>query len=271
MTRHQTRYFVIASLLVIVVGLGTGLVAYYFGFPTNAFQSQGGPDELRFVPRDVAVLAYANVRDIMVSGVRQKLRDAMPGGGKGQADFQAKTGINIETDIDRVVASLTPTTGDQKRPSGLVIARGRLEEVRIEALTREHGARVESYGGRRLIIMAGDAQTTSGQPPNEVPTLAFVEPGLVAVGSLTLVRRAIDLKNGGDSVATNDEVMTAVRGLGSETMWAVGRFDALTAQAKLPTGMLGQLPPITWFSASARVTNGVEGTFKAEAADEQSA
>ena len=30
----RTRYFVIVSLLVIVVGLGTGLVAYYVGNPT---------------------------------------------------------------------------------------------------------------------------------------------------------------------------------------------------------------------------------------------
>ena len=28
----KTRYFVVVSLLVLVVGLGTGLVAYYAGF-----------------------------------------------------------------------------------------------------------------------------------------------------------------------------------------------------------------------------------------------
>ena len=29
----RTRYLVIASLLVVLVGLGTGLVAYYVGLP----------------------------------------------------------------------------------------------------------------------------------------------------------------------------------------------------------------------------------------------
>ena len=38
----RTRYFVIASLLVLVVGLGTGLVAYFAGFPMSALSHQGG-------------------------------------------------------------------------------------------------------------------------------------------------------------------------------------------------------------------------------------
>jgi hypothetical protein len=50
----RTRYFVIVSLLVIVVGLGTGLVAYYVGFPTSAFFSKAvlksfGSSRLGFV------------------------------------------------------------------------------------------------------------------------------------------------------------------------------------------------------------------------------
>ena len=32
----RTRYFVIVSLLTLGVGLGTGLVAYYVGFPAGA-------------------------------------------------------------------------------------------------------------------------------------------------------------------------------------------------------------------------------------------
>ena len=37
----------------------------------------------------------------------------------------------------------------------MVLARGRFDEVKIEALMREHGAHVEDYSGRRLIV--GDA------------------------------------------------------------------------------------------------------------------
>ena len=48
----RTRNFVIVSLTVLGVGLGTGLVAYYVGFPAGALGRQGGPQELAFVPRE---------------------------------------------------------------------------------------------------------------------------------------------------------------------------------------------------------------------------
>src|SRR5215471_832546 len=99
----KTRYFVIVSLLVLGVGLGTGLVAYYMGFPAGAFARTGGPDELQFVPRDAILVAYADVREVMASELRHKLHSAVPTPPEGQHEFEEKTGINIETDIDRVV------------------------------------------------------------------------------------------------------------------------------------------------------------------------
>src|SRR5690349_12970393 len=119
----RTRYFVIASLLVLTVGLGTGLVAYYVGFPAGAFAGRGGPEELRYVPRDAAVIAYANVQDVMVSELRQKLHKVMPTDENGQREFQERTGINIETDIDRVVACLDPNHNGSGEGAGMVLAR----------------------------------------------------------------------------------------------------------------------------------------------------
>ena len=69
----RTRYFVIISLLVLGIGLSSGLVAYYVGFPAGALGRLGGPDELQLVPRDAAVIAFANVHEIMTSELRQKL------------------------------------------------------------------------------------------------------------------------------------------------------------------------------------------------------
>ena len=57
----RTRYFVIVSLVILGAGLTTGLVAYYHGFPVGAARREG-PDELQFIPRDAAVIAYANVQ-----------------------------------------------------------------------------------------------------------------------------------------------------------------------------------------------------------------
>ena len=153
---RKTRYFVIASLLVLTVGVGTGMVAYYVGFPT-AFAQQG-PDELQLVPGNAVVVAYANVHEVMVSNLRERIRQAMPHLPDGQREFEDATGINIETDVDRVVAALVPPADgrfDVPR-SGLFIATGRFDQVRIEALMREHGASEETYKGRRLFVAQHD-------------------------------------------------------------------------------------------------------------------
>jgi hypothetical protein len=268
----RTRYFVIASLLVLSVGVGTGLVAYYVGFPAGAFARRGGPQELQYVPRDAAVIAYANVQEVMASELRQKLHKALPAHENGQREFQNETGINIETDIDRVIACINPGRSNSDLPgSGMVLARGRFDEVKIESLMRDHGAQTEQYKGKRLVVAdVGDHPTGFA--------LAFIEPGLVAVGSANLVRNAVDLHQAGDnpqagllSVTDNDELMTLVRSLESGNAWAVGRFDALTSRAKLPEGVASQLPAITWFSVSTHVDGGLRGVIRAETRDEQAA
>jgi len=276
----KTRYFVISSLLVLTVGLGTGLVAYYVGLPTSAFSSRGGPDELQYVPRDAAVLAYANVQDIMTSDLRRHIKDAMPNSESGQREFQDQTGINIETDIDRVVACLGADAGVSEPHSGMVLATGRFDVVKIEALMRDHGAQVEEYKGVRLLTASARAMhrradaDASGSPAdaNDMFALAFLKPGVIAVGNGQLVRRAIDLKNGGDNVTTNDEVMTLVRSLDSgNNAWALGHFDALRSKARLPETLASQIPAITLFSVSAHINGGLHGMLRAETRDDEAA
>src|SRR5262245_66534590 len=94
----KTRYFVIISLLVLTVGLGTGLLAYYVGFPTSALQRAGGPDELQFVPNDAALVAYADVRQIMTSDLRQKLRPLLIPKDDRQHQTQNKPAMDIHSD-----------------------------------------------------------------------------------------------------------------------------------------------------------------------------
>lgn len=262
----KTRYFVVGSLLTLGVGLGVGLVAYSVGFSTSAFTNQGGPDELKFIPANAAVVAYADVHEIMLSDLRQKVRSALPDKQDGQGEFQSQTGINIETDIDHVVAAVVPT-GEQvgQMPGApIVLARGQFDQVKIEALMREHGATVEDYKGSRLIV----GQANDGRPSI---SLAFLEPGLVAVGSSALIRGAVDLKAGGSSIATSDEMMNLVRDIDSGNAWAAGRFDALTSQANLPAQVAQQLPSISLFSASAQIGSGIRGTIRAESRDEEAA
>ena len=258
----------IVSLVVLLVGVGTGLVAYYMGFPTSAAPTAGGPEELRFVPRNATLVAFANVNEIMTSSLRERLRQALPDQPDGQREFESRTGINIESDIDRVVACVSPE-------KGMVLARGRFDSVKIESLMREHGAVVEDYKGVRMIRVEPSSRAVNRNDlpfgPGDGMTVAFVEPGLVALGSSMLVRNAVDLKAGGDNVMANEELMNLVRSLESGNVWAVGRFDALTSQTRLPSEIADRLPPITWFSATGQVNGGLSGVLRAETRDEASA
>jgi hypothetical protein len=261
----KTRYFVIASLLVLTVGLGAGLVAYYGGLPTGAFSRPGGPDELQLVPHNASIVAYADVHEIMLSDVRQKVLPLLPSHGNGQQEFQDQTGINIETDIDHVVAALVPAAVNPSGPfGGVVLVRGRFDDVKIQTLMTDHGARLDSYKGRKILVAADDS------PRKASFSLAFIEPRLVAVGSTSMVQNAIDLKDGGDRVTTNEELMNLVKSFDDGNAWAVGRFEALS-HGKLPPALANQLPPIGWFAASGRFSDGISGQLRADANDEDAA
>jgi hypothetical protein len=146
----------------------------------------------------------------------------------------------------------------------IVLARGRFDQVKIEQSMRDHGAQVEDYAGTRLV---------NGETPNGKGSVSvgFLEPGLVAVGSTALVRGAVDLKAGGSSIATNDQMMGLIRDLDSGNAWAVGRFDALTSQTSLPGGVAQQIPSISFFSATAHIDSGIRGTLRAETRDQAGA
>jgi hypothetical protein len=284
----KTRYFLAGSAAVMVAGLCTGLVAYY----TGGFQpiaASAVANELRYVPADVTVVAYADVRSVMDSELRMRLKQVMPGHEQGQQEFQQHTGIDIERDIDYVVAAGSPGVGNG---SPVVIARGRFNDTQLEGLIREHGGNVENYRGKRLVVGGGqnfggastqiDAQVDTA--PMEVRkefkahgvALAFLEPGLIAIGEPASVKKSIDAQMSAASITGNNEMMELVSDIGQgNNAWAVGRFDAIAQQARLhsqlPAQAAAQLSLVKWFAAAGHINGGVSGTLRAEARDEKAA
>jgi hypothetical protein len=286
------------SGFVLAAGLGTGLVAYY-GSGLSAIASAGraaGPEELKYVPESAAVVAYANVRDVMNSEFRHKIRTVLPDHDtKGQEEFQRETGINIEQDIDYVLAWMTPAPATQDkgvRPVGLVLAHGRFDTAKLEALAVSHGGLVESIGNVRVIRpdanrrkqLDVEAPATPGDTPNvhthirrhhegAAPMVAFLEPGLIAIGEEATIRAAIAHgASGGRTIRDNQDMANLIGDLeGSSNVWAVGRMDALTSNASLPEPLRQHLPAVKWFSASSHVGAGVSGLLRAEARDEEAA
>jgi hypothetical protein len=257
------------SAAVLVLGLCTGLVAYYGG-GFQALSASTGPNELNYVPADATAVAFADVRAVMDSDLRQRLKQVMPmHDEKGQKEFQQQTGIDIERDIDYVVAAMIPGAG----PSGLVIANGRFNDVQLETLAREHGGTVEQYNGKRLVVSPRSIDVDGAQKPlpHQI-TMAFLEPGVVAVGESAAVKHAIDTQMSSRTIRKNDEMMDLVSDIGrNNNLWAVGRFDVIASQAKLPEQVARQLPAVKWFAAAAHVNGGLVGTLRAEARDDQSA
>jgi hypothetical protein len=259
MTRN-TRYFMAGSAAVITVGLGIGLLAYYGG-GFASLSASTGPSELAYVPADAAVIAYADVGAIMHSDLRRQFKLAMPGQEQGQAEFERETGIDIERDIHYVVAAMTPGAAQQ----ALVVARGNFNPVQLETFAVEHGGTAETYRDKRLVSKASGHDGGSG-------TLAFLEPGLVAIGDTASVKRAIDAHLNASSVTANDDIMTLVSQIErGHNAWAVGRVDMLTSQARLPAHVTSQMPPVTWFAAAGQINGGVSGLVRLEASDDEAA
>src|SRR5262245_36950044 len=174
----KTRYFVAISGAVLAVGLGTGLVASYLGLPVSVFSSAAGPDELQYVPADAAVVAYADVKEVLNSEFRQRFRSLEPQSTE-RNEFEQKTGINFEQDIDSVVAAMMPRAGsmtDHPEESALLLARGRFDTARLEALAIEHGGVVSEYEGKRIIGHTETATTPDGH--RDDVALGFIEANL---------------------------------------------------------------------------------------------
>lgn len=270
----KTRYFMVGSAAVLAAGLCVGLVAYYAGGfqPVSASSLS---DELRYVPANATVVAYANVRAIMDSELRARLKQAMPIQEQGQREFQQQTGIDIELDIDYVVAAmLQPTV--PAGAGGLVVARGRFDVRLLKELALEHGGTVEKYRDKELVV-APTNQMVHDQTGMTMPeqhknlVLAFLEDGLIAFGDATAVKSAIDAQLTAH-ITSNDEMMKLVGGIGvTPDAWAVGRFDVLASQADLPEQISRQIPTVKWLAVAGHVNGGLSGTLRAEARDPKSA
>lgn len=270
--KKRTRYFMAGAALVMVLGLFTGLIAYYGGFPALS-ASRTGPNELSYVPADTAVVAYADVQAVMSSQFRQKLREAVPVPENERNDFEEKTGIDIERDVQYVIAAMGADV--EQGGSGVVLARGTFDQGRLEALAQQHGGNVQEYRGTRMIVSTHRDEAEESGARASMPrhaAVAFVEPDLVALGTVTAVKKALDAHQNGQSISGNEEMMRLVGDIepGSNA-WAVGRFDALRNREKLPPQVSNQLSAVKYFAAAGHVNGGVAGTLRAEARDEAAA
>jgi hypothetical protein len=256
-----------AGVGVLTLGVGAGLLAV-FGMPVSLGSAPAGPAELQHVPQEAAIVAYVDVRRLMSSDLRQKL-GALAETPKAQTpnEFEQKTGLNIEQDLDTVVVALVPAdaaAGADRSPRMVVLARGRFEASRLEALALQEGGTATDYRGLRVLTL----KEAEGEPA----ALAFLASDLIAFGPATMVQRAIAASLDRRNVLSNTDVMRLVAQHDGTHAWAVGRFDDLMSAARVdPERAPARLPAVSWVSASGTLGASIEGVVTAEARDEAAA
>lgn len=277
MSSPKTRYFLFGSAAILAGGLAAGTFAYMGGLPTRAFASNVGPDELSLVPAGATVVAYANVQGVMQSEFRQRLTTLMDHKAEARHKFQEETGIDVEHDIDAVIAAALPRAdGAKSHDFGFVALRGRFDTSKIEALVSSKGGRLDEYKGARLLVHpgqtdpAGAAGAEGAEAPHRHPVIALVNANLVMVGTESAVKAAIDrnLGEGTASITSDGDFVRMLENVDqNSTVWAIGRPGMLNAHGEIPSQVMAQIPEVRWFAASGHLNGGLRATLRAEGKD----
>ena len=252
----RTRLFVVGTLSTLAIGLGTAGLASYAGLSPVNLLGRAATSDLAFVPGTAQFIAYADVRRVMDSGLRQQLVPSLGTSTASKNPFQ-QIGLDLERDVDSVVVASLP---GGTRPEGmpLLLARGRFDVGLIEAEIRNAGGSPTTYQKVRLVA-------------NEKIAVAFIETGFIAVGDPASVRLALDTKANGAAISADASVMRLVGRVDDANTWVVADFQALQAAKSLPGGVAGQLPAITWLAASGDVGDGFSARIFVEGRDQKAA
>ena len=263
---RRTRYVALASGGVLAVGLCGGLVAYLNRDAARGAASDA-PAELAFVPPHATALAFADMRAVMASELRERVRRIVPDG-VGREELQRHLGLDIERDIDRVLVFWTPEADADARgeelSSGLALFRGRLDAERLEAVARRGGAEVTVVEGLRIVTREIEGAGSLA--------MAFLEPGLVAVGELEAVRSAARRGTGAAGIDADGDMMRLLARVDDRSsFWAVGRFGDSGLLGWVPEQVSERLPPVTAFSVQGRVNGGISVSLAVEGRDDAAA
>ena len=263
---RRTRYVALASGGVLAVGLCGGLVAYLNRDAARGAASHAHP-ELAFVPAHATALAFADVRAVMASELRERVRRIVPDGA-GREQLERHLGLDIERDIDRVLVYWAPEPDagapGEESSSGLALFRGRLDAERLEAVARRGGAEVSEEDGSRIVTREIEGAGSLA--------MAFLEPGLAAVGELAAVRSAARRGTAGAGIDADADMMRLLGRVDDRSsFWAVGRLGDSGLLGWVPEQVSERLPPVTAFAVQGRINGGISLSLAVEGRDDAAA
>ena len=268
----KTRYFVIGAGAVLIVGLGGGLIAY-LAYNRVAGMPGGVPPEMRYVPANATVVAFADVQAVMNSELRRSLLPSIdPESRKGRRMMNDFAGVDVEKQVNRVVAYVEPHQAPDPHaqvnpeiPRALLLVQGTFDPTRLEASISERGGASEDYKGRKIFVHREREHDVA---------LGVVGSDLIAMGEANLVRGVLDASQTSGlarNITSNPEMMNLIRDNAGSTAWVVGQFDEIRRRMRLPSGVSSQVPPIRLVSVKANINGGVKAMIRAEAGDKAAA
>ena len=213
----KTRYFMAGSAAVVVAGLCTGLVAYYGG-GFQALSASTGPTELalRAGGRGGRGLCRCPGHHGFRAPAAAEDRRFRAREGPGGVPERRRVSISSTTSTTSSRAMVPGRAHDRQVAASSWPAAGSTSSS-SRALPASTAATVEEYSGKRLVTSpaTADSPTLPGRQPHPQPrppsmTIAFLEPGLVAVGESAAVKHAIDAQMSAQSITSNNEMMELV-------------------------------------------------------------
>lgn len=254
-TTKNTRLFLGLTGGVLALGVAAGLAVSY-GRPGARGPVGTLTSDLRYLPADAGLVASVNVRALHQSPLHRAWASRHRSDRHPDAPLM-RLGLRLETEVEALLVASAAVSGAGLRPDALVLVRGPVDTGLLQVRLAAQGGHASDYKGIRVIRFGGGEMAPL--------TVALLSPGLLAVGRSDTVTLSIDGVDG-VNLTSNESLMRAIGGVADGDVWAVGRVDAATSDNRFAS-----LPPLTWFAATARLSQGLEGSIRAEAREQKGA
>ena len=277
---RRSRLVLVIAAVVATVGVGTAL-GLRLSSPARAAVGPL-PGEALALPAEANVVGGFNLRRLLDSPfyakfLAERKEHDMP---EAMDEFQERTGINPETDVDQIVAA--GWKDESGEGTGALVALGRFDVAKISALIESKPGDVTSkkVAGSTMYTMTEEPEEGEGKP--ELIALSFLGDGAIVIGEPAAVETTIGnfAAGSGAGLEANAELLGRVASLRSDaTFWVVGDATALSDAPQavpMPGGGAGEgggmkIPPLKSLSLTGDFDPAVAIELVGEAADAEAA
>jgi hypothetical protein len=251
-----SRIFVLASMGAVAVGGAVTLGAFVLG-TARAAVGPLPPDALPILV-DARYVMGLDVARFYASSFRKRYAHDASTRPEALREFEAKTGLDPERDVDRVFAA-GGAPGDSR---GVALIQGRFDPARIARAieTERKGVTWKPYLGLTVYLFGEDSRSPGA--------LAFLDDHSILLGTERSVRAVIEGKSRSGAVAPSQIRDLVGRVKPGSTFWMVGDATVLSSlQAVAHAGPAITLPALKSLLVTGDLDPEVSVSIVGDAAD----